>query len=95
MSNIQNEYVIINKTAIQKRIEELEKEKERFNKYIDKIEYNVLNSLIKQLEQILYQSTPLIPEIDKAYEAGTLDHELSLSFDYPKSRYISNLKLDI
>ena len=95
MSNIQNEYIIINKTAIQKRIEELTKEKEKFNKFIDKIEYNVLNSLIKQLEQILYQSTPLIPEIDKAYEAGTLDHELSLSFDYPKSRYISNLKLDI
>jgi hypothetical protein len=91
LSNMQNEYVIINKTAIQKRIEELEKEL----KYLNGTDAYVNLGEIYTLKQILSQSTPLIPEIDKAYEAGKLDHELSLSFDYPKSRYISNLKLDI
>lgn len=86
---MQNEYVIINKTAIQKRIEELENKIGHNNptqgQYVE----------ITTLEQIISQSTPLLTEIEKAYDAGTLDHELSLSFDYPKSRYISNLKLDI
>ena len=83
-----NEYVIINKTAIQQRIEEWE------NKYGNEDIESSSEAFIL-MKEFLSQSTPLIPEIDKAYEAGTLDHELSLSFDYPKGRYISNLKLDI
>lgn len=47
------------------------------------------------LKQIISQSTSLIPEIEKAYEAGKLDNELSLYFDNPKERFLSNLKLDI
>jgi predicted transcriptional regulator len=105
-----NEYIIINKTTLQKRIEELTKEKERFNKFIDTIEYNVLNSLIKQLEQILSQSTPLIPEIEKAIDFGkdcirehsyiAEDWNNTPIIEYHDSteeinRYISNLKLDI
>lgn len=81
-----NEYIIVNKTAIQKRIEELEKIDEK--EIWEHMEFDTL-------KQILSQSTPLIPEIEKAYDAGTLDRQLSLSFDYPKGRYISNLKLDI
>jgi len=38
---------------------------------------------------------PLIPIVENAYDAGMLDKELSLSFDNPKGRYLSSLKLDI
>jgi len=78
------EYIIIDKTAIQKRIEDLE-------------ELNTEPAIggIMVLKQILSQSTPLIPEIEKAYNAGKLHNELSITFDNPQGRYISNLKLDI
>ena len=58
-----NEYIIVNKTAIEKRIEELENEKvSEFSPgrrlWVD--------SAIKNLKEVLSQSTPLIPEnIDK------------------------------
>ena len=52
---------------------------------------------VKILKQILSQSTPLIPEIEKAFEAGrklTLDSFEEEDFqDY--ENYISNLKLNI
>ena len=74
-----NEYIIINKTAIQKRIEELEG-------YKDEPEITEL----KIYKEILSQSTPLIPEIEKAW----LDGNTSSTKDY-KEDYITNLKLDI
>ena len=88
---MKSEYIIINKTAILKRIEELETGLSTLSltdgfKDIGRID---------QAKQILSQSTPLIPEIENAYEAGKLDEELSKTFDNPKGRYISNLKLDI
>jgi hypothetical protein len=53
-----DEYIIINKTAIQKRIEELENTDDYFSQ----------GSFgeHKFLKQVLSQSTPLIPEIEKA-----------------------------
>lgn len=92
------EYIIINKTAIQKRIEELEKEVAFYHKVgashlsPNKVKVETELSLLKQ---ILSQSTPLAPEIDKAYDAGIKDKELSQMFDNPKGRYVYNLKLDI
>jgi hypothetical protein len=92
------EYIIINKTAIQKRIEELEKEVAFYNEVgashlsPNKVKVETELSLLKQ---ILSQSTPLVPEIDKAYDAGIKDKELSQMFDNPKGRYVYNLKLDI
>lgn len=73
------EYVIIDKTVIQKRIERLGKlsKKFYFREGID--EYDFAK---EELEGVLSQSTPLIPEIEKAFDAG-------------KQAYISNLKLDI
>jgi hypothetical protein len=55
-----DEYIIINKTAIQKRIEELEIQ------FKGKVGYNMALGEIESLKQILSQSTPLIPEIEKA-----------------------------
>ena len=86
---MKDEYVIINKTVIQKRIEQLQT-------YVGSRKPNADEYAKMHIyREILSQSTPLIPEIEKAYDAGTLDRQLSLSFDYPKGRYISNLKLDI
>ena len=82
---MKDEYIIINKTTIQKRIEELEG-------YRDEPEVTHL----KIYKEILSQSTPLIPEIEKAYNAGKIHNNLSVAgFDNPQGRYISNLKLDI
>lgn len=61
-----NEYIIINKYQIEKRIEELEEEQKQINKKTEPISLNI--NLKKQilLREILSQSVPLIPEnIDK------------------------------
>jgi len=87
---MKDEYIIINKSKILKRIEELKKEE-----VLDEQDDTRIFAKINELKQVLSQSTPLIAEIEKAYEAGKLDKELSLSFDNPKGRYFSSLKLDI
>lgn len=90
---MKDEYIIINKTQIQKRIEEWETElQECFKAPVGKFNSDYVSTLqqaIATAREILSQSLPLIPEIEKAYDAGTLDKELSLIFDAPKSRYIS------
>jgi hypothetical protein len=90
-----NEYMIINKTTIQKRIEELKSKRDiEHKKGHDKSALRYENTIL-ELKQILSQSTPLIPELSKAYDAGKLDRELSFSFDNAKSRYLNSLKLKI
>jgi hypothetical protein len=93
-SKIEKEYIIINKTAIQKRIEELEKAQKE----------NPLTEAIwafakQELKQILSQSTPLIPEIEKAYTKAFSEgivFGMHTEYKYKTSQdYISNLKLDI
>ena len=85
------EYIIINKTAIQKRIEELK---------TTLIISDKNEKEISILEQILSQSTPLIPEIENAFDEGVkLKWEGILikksELEQQKQEYISNLKLDI
>ncbi len=46
------------------------------------------------IREILSQSTPLIPEIEKAFDAGKLNNQFPFSC-LNKEEYISNLKLDI
>ena len=87
------QYAIINVETIQKRIDELE----NFYMTAKKVGMftDVIDKEIETLKQLLSQSTPLLPEVSKAYDAGMLHKELSQMFDYPKGRYLSNLKLDI
>lgn len=96
---MKDEYVIINKTAIQKRIEELEKEVAFYTKVgalninPNKVKAETELSLLKQ---ILSQSTPLIPEIEKAY-LDALNRGNDISFEtssFLTKEYISNLKLN-
>lgn len=95
---MRNEYIIINKTAIQKRIEELE----RLYKGCEKpsIQGTLYYQLNIELKKILSQSTPLIPEIEKAFDAGNKrgwsGYPNTDNWTQPnKQNYISNLKLDI
>ena len=86
------EYIIINKTAIQKRIEEL--------KATDTASWEYQLGQINTLNEVLSQSTPLIPEIEKAFDEGVkLKWEGILikksELEQQKQDYISNLKLDI
>lgn len=87
------EYVIINKTAIQQRIEELETIESKLMN--EGMPYAATRAKIDELYFLLHKSTPFIPEIEKAYNAGKLHNELSITFDNPQGRYISNLKLNI
>lgn len=92
-----NEYVIINRTKIEKRIKELEQisplDRLCFEGEIEVEE--------KTLKQILSESTPLIPVIEKAIEYGILEgsgaelHEITDEVTEHQQDYISNLKLDI
>lgn len=93
-----NEYIIINKTTIQKRIEDWE------NKYGNEDVESSSKAFIL-MKEILSQSTPLIPEIEKAFDAGK-DYGYDLGESnyigcnrdttiFDKQDYISNLKLDI
>jgi hypothetical protein len=89
---METEYIIINRTAIQKRIEELE-EAHALSKEAT-FAQSILELSIVQYKAILSQSTPLIPEIKKAFYAGVYWQE-----DWEENNniqdYVSNLKLDI
>lgn len=74
---MKDEYIIINRTAIQKRIEELEEELQNLEnlerKYRDKSwdeQYAILPEQIGLLKTILSQSAPLIPVVENAFDAG-------------------------
>ena len=73
-------YIIINKDTLEKRIKEIE-------------EYEG-PAFSEELKQILSQSTPLIPEIEKAFDGGSRNNQFPFSC-LNKQDYISNLKLDI
>lgn len=90
---MKDEYVIINKTAIQKRIEELEEELPNFqrNQLAGTL---ACDALIKELKKILSKSTPLIPVLEDAYFEGEC-YGIGADACTTKQEYISNLKLDI
>ena len=104
---MKDEYIIINRTALEKRIEEL---KRSISKCILPEQQHLKDLFEQELEiktQILSQSTPLITEIEKAFTKGERygwDSQKSIgNIDEMKEKiklqsldnYISNLKLDI
>ena len=86
---MKEEFIIISKTAIQKRIEELEKQMQEHIQSAQKTgDYDFqFEDKLEELKEIISQSTPLIPEIEKAYKHCLSNEEFK--------DYISNLKLDI
>jgi hypothetical protein len=93
-----NEYIIINKSLLEKRMGELIKESNS-GKILSSINSQMAESLIRFKEEILSQSTPLIPEIEKAHKKGFTEGTCfgaTTIYKYETSEdYISNLKLDI
>lgn len=91
---MKDEYIIINKTALLKRIEELEAlwdvHSTNPNKTMLCIEYQEKIDLLKE---ILSQSTPLIPEIENAFDKGYRIAKGGFQYIPSKRDYISNLKL--
>ena len=85
---MKEEYIVISKTAIQKRIEELEKVEQELIK--SGHTFAVTRGKIDELISLLYQSTPLIPEIKKAFDAGVtsvilkIDNEEDNTVGYSK-----------
>lgn len=93
---MENEYVIINKTKLLKRIEELEKLESSTNRIIYADKYYAKKA---ELKEILTQSSPLIPEIEKAFYAGCTytvgSHKDMIQIHPDKQEYIDTLKLEI
>ena len=98
-----SEYIIVNKTSIEKRIEELKKY--CVEGKCSPAEFATFNHSILELKEILSKSIPLIPEIEKAFDAGQSEEYKDISFDggenyetvriiKEKQDYLSNLKLD-
>ena len=83
-----DEYIIVNKTVLLKRIEELKQLTTRHIGYAEQEVYDKIDNLISQ-------STPLIPEIEKAFDAGSERDEYGYGNANNKSDFISNLKLDV
>ncbi|HQJ56229.1 MAG TPA: hypothetical protein PLH46_01175 [Caldisericia bacterium] len=92
-----DEYVIINKSKLLKRIEELEEEQKQINEEKEPISLNI--NLKKQIliREILSQSTPLIPEVEKLIVMSSISNIdfLPDRVEKIKQDYISNLKLNI
>ena len=92
---MKDEYIIINRTALEKRIEEL---KRSISICILPEQQHLKDLFEQELEiktQILSQSTPLIPEIEKAWETCSKLRSGQNVGVRNKTEYISNLKLDI
>lgn len=96
---MKDKYIIINRTTLEKRIEKLEEEYKsepayQFNNYGDKLVKEIMI-----LKQILSQSTPLIPEIEKAFDAAKIPYKynnnMGLNGFENSEHYISNLKIEI
>ena len=92
---MKDEYIIINKTEFEKILEDLEDLKRTQHANGELSNFENTYGKIEGIKQTLSKSTPLIPVIDRTYDAGILDKDLSLMFDNSKARYISNLKLEI
>lgn len=92
-----NEYVIINKTEWLKVMEELETKrlKNPYSAYYTQ----PLDVEINTLKQVLSKGVPLIPVVERAFDAGgayTLGSHKEFTQTHPnKQDYITNLKFDI
>ena len=95
-------YVIIDADVLHKRIQELEKEYILLSNKSDRSlsdleEEREIIGEQRALSNLLSQSTPLISEIEKYYDAGSYNHHSQYTEEYNnlKQKDISKLKLDI
>ena len=89
------DYSIIETEFISERIIELKKYILEYQKVKDEVNEDKAFLELACFMEIKAKLKPLTPIVENAYDAGMLDKKLSLSFDNPKGRYFSSLKLDI
>jgi hypothetical protein len=89
------DYSIIETEWIDTRIDELTELRNFHSEQGHSFEMVDCINELRAFQQIKSKIKPLIPIVENAYDAGMLDKELSLSFDNPKGRYLSSIKLDI
>lgn len=95
---MKDEYIIINKIKVLSKIEEIHNERKKLNtgNLPCQEARGQLQVALNILGEILSQSTPLIPEIEKAFNAGFDADLLTLAeLNCTVKDYIANLKLDI
>lgn len=91
---MQNEYIIVNKTALLKMRKELKKEYANWDGRIYNSDYH--KGQVDLIDAIIpSQSTPLIPEIEKAIQFGALMDKRMGYINKQVKDYVTNLKLDI
>ncbi len=93
-----DEYTIINESKLLRKIEEMEKQRDEYSFNPNRTEdYYRYNSMIKVVKEILSQSTPLIPEVEKLIVMSSTSNIdfLPDRVEKIKQDYISNLKLNI
>jgi len=97
-----NKYCILNETNLRLKLDNLKKPIAHFDGIY--VSYSQ-NAQIELIEELLSQSTPLIPEIEKAFDAGK-DYGYDLGESnyigcnrdttiFDKQDYITNLKHNI
>lgn len=96
MTQQEEDYIIVSKRAIQKRIEELIFQREREP---DNYTQSYLDGKIKQLRELLSKSVPLLPEIEKAFlsgrEIGEQYHDTEYTYTESVQQYLKQLKLSV
>ena len=96
---MKNEYVVINKTELLKEIESLEDSLKVSESGGDMTRAAIESYQIDSLKWVLSQSTPFIPEIEKAFNAAKIPYKYNNNMELNgfenSEHYISNLKLDI
>jgi len=94
------EYVVVSKTDINEKINELNKELIRMiQKNYSETSRLQMEFTLNAYKEILSQSTQLEPIIENSFDAGSAyclgSHELFKQTHPNKQEYITNLKLDI
>jgi len=94
---MEDEFIIVNKTLIQKRIEELDSLIKENNNGSMQNSFNQTKyrAIKRELKEILSESTPLIPEIIKAFKSGSARENDGFGNPYTINDYISSFELDI
>ena len=97
---MKDEYIIINKTEFEKILEDLEDLKRTQHANGELSNFENTYGKIEGIKHVLSQSTPLIPEIEKTFNASKITTGMNqrnqFAYKYKNSKdYISNLKLEI
>jgi len=102
---MEDKYIILNKDSFQEKINKLEIKRKDILSFKNNGDFlfhnlNSINGQLEMLKQLQLESTPLLPEIEKAYDCGIKGNMSGYFIYLPehqelKQEYIKNLKLGI